>query len=56
MWNKICNWYHTNEIQVTWFIIGNFLAWLVVDLGNQNYIGALLDLIIVVVNYIYRPQ
>jgi hypothetical protein len=56
MWNKICNWYNTNDMQITWFIIGSFLTWLFVDISFGNFLGALFDLIIVVVNYVYRPR
>jgi hypothetical protein len=56
MWNKICNWYNDNDMQITWFIIGSFLTWLIVDISFGNLLGALFDLIIVAVNYVYRPQ
>jgi len=56
MWNKIRLWFDSNEMQLTWFFIGVFGTYFVVDMGNQNYTGALLDAVIVVVNYIYRPR
>jgi hypothetical protein len=56
MWNKIRNWFLDNEMQLTWFIIGNFVAWFVVDIEQHNYTGALIDAIIVAINYIYRPR
>lgn len=56
MYTKIRNWFWDNEVQLTWFFIGLFVMCFVVDVGNQNYLGALLDLIIVTVNYIYRPR
>lgn len=55
MWNKIRSWFHENDVQVAWFIIGNFAAWFVVDIGNQNFFGAAMDAIVVVVNYAFRP-
>ena len=56
MWNNICQWYSDNEMQLTWFFIGVFATWFVVDIGDQNYLSALVNLIIVAVNYIYRPR
>ena len=56
MLSKISTWYSDNEMQLTWFFIGVFSTWAVVDVGNQNYLGALFDAIIVIVNYIYRPR
>lgn len=56
MFTKIRNWFLAHEMQVTWFIIGTFATWFLVDLGRQNYVGALVDAIIVIVNYIYRPR
>lgn len=56
MLNKIRNWCVAHEMQLTWFIIGTFVTWFLVDLERQNYVGALVDAIIVVINYIYRPR
>jgi len=56
MWNNIRRWFASNEMQLTWFIIGVFSTWFIVDMGNQNYTGALWDAVIVAVNYIYRPR
>jgi hypothetical protein len=57
MWTTtIRNWFKDNEMQLTWFFIGVFGTYFVVDMGNQNYVGALLDAVIVVVNYITRPR
>lgn len=50
------NWFKENEMQLTWFIIGVFTMCFVVDIGHQNYTGALVDAIIVTINYIYRPR
>ena len=56
MWENIRRWFKLNELPLTWFIIGVFAMCFVVDIGKQNYIGALLDAVIVVINYIYRPR
>ena len=56
MWNKLVAWFRYNELPLTWFIIGTFATWFIVDLERQNYVGAAVDVIIVVINYIYRPR
>ena len=56
MLSKIRNWYVGNEMQLTWFFIGVFLSIFVADVEAGNYFGALLDAVIVVINYIYRPR
>lgn len=56
MWTNIRRWFSSNELQLTWFFIGLFAMSFIVDVGNQNYSGALLDAIIIAINYIYRPR
>jgi hypothetical protein len=56
MFDKIRAWFTMYEMEITWFVIGTFLTWLIVDIGRGNYTGALVDAIIVAVNYIYRPK
>lgn len=56
MLDKFLNWFRMYEMEVTWFVIGTFSAWFFVDLGRANYTGALVDAIIVGINYIYRPK
>jgi hypothetical protein len=56
MWNKIRFWLHENDRQLTWFFIGLFVMCFFVDMGKQNYPGAVLDAFIVGINYILRPR
>ena len=56
MWTKIRQWLYENDRQLTWFFIGLFTMCFVADIGRQNYFGAMLDAIIVVINYILRPR
>ena len=56
MWTNIRRWFSDNELPLTWFFIGVFATWFVVDIERQNYLGALFDAIIVAVNYAYRPR
>jgi hypothetical protein len=56
MWYNIRRWFSDNEMQLTWFLIGLFVMCFFVDMGKQNYPGALIDAVIVVINYILRPR
>ncbi len=56
MLDKILTWFRLYEMEVTWFVIGTFATYFIVDLGRGNYTSALVDAIIVVINYIYRPK
>jgi hypothetical protein len=56
MWTKIRQWLYENDRQLTWFFIGLFSMCFIIDMGKQNYSGALMDAIIVAINYIYRPR
>ena len=56
MLSKIKSWFADNEMQLTWFFIGVFLSMFVADVEAGNYFGALLDSVIVAVNYAYRPR
>lgn len=56
MWTTIRQWFADNEMQLTWFFIGVFLSMFVADVEAGNYFGALLDAIIVAINYAYRPR
>ena len=57
MWTTtIRNWFKDNEMQLTWFFIGLFIMCFFVDMNKQNYFGALMDAIIVAINYTLRPR
>lgn len=56
MWNKIRIWLYENDRQLTWFFIGLFVMCFFVDMNKQNYFGALMDAIIVAINYTLRPR
>ena len=50
MLSKIRDWFIRYNFEITWFLTGWFSAYLVVDLSAGNLFGALIDLVIVVVN------
>lgn len=49
--NKIKLWYHKNQTEITWFLMG----WLVLaglqDLGQANYVGATISFVLAYINY-----
>jgi len=56
MLNKIRNWYLGNEAEITWFFIGLFTAFFIVDLGQHEFLNATIDLALVIINYIFRKR
>lgn len=56
MFSKIRQWGRENEMQITWFIIGSFAVWFIVDLERHNLVGMAIDAFVVAVNYAFRPQ
>jgi hypothetical protein len=55
MLSKIRQWGRENDYQITWFIIGSFVSWFLVDLGRGDYLGATIDAVVVAINYAFRP-
>lgn len=55
MLNKIRQWGRENDYQITWFIIGSFVSWFLVDLGRGDYVSAAIDAFVVAVNVAFRP-
>jgi hypothetical protein len=56
MLSKLRQWGIENDYQITWFIIGSFTAWFLVDLGRGDYVGAAIDAFVVAVNVAFRPR
>ena len=50
---KFRQWYLRNYNEITWFLIGFLIMGALVDLGQQDYVGALLCLGIAFVNYLF---
>ncbi len=51
MWNKIYNWLVAHDFQISWFFIGYFTSEFFQDFARGNWLGAVLDLFIIVLNY-----
>jgi hypothetical protein len=51
--DKLVNWYHTYYNEITWFIIGWLSLDLLHDFAYGNWIGMLIDAILIVINYAF---
>lgn len=43
MFNKIKDWYYKNYTEITWFIVGFLTMDAIIQLGQNNIIGALIS-------------
>jgi len=48
---NIKNWYHTYQVEITWFVIGVLFYSFLLALANGNGIGAMIDLALIYLNY-----
>jgi hypothetical protein len=48
---KFKQWYFTNYLEITWFVIGFMVAEGIADLGNHNYTGAAISFGLAALNY-----
>ena len=49
--NSIKRWYLENSTEITWFLIGVLTLSGLQDLGNGNYLGALVSFGLAYINY-----
>lgn len=54
--NKFTQWYFRNHTNITWFLIGFLVMGGLVDIGRENYTGALISFAIAYVNYCFRNR
>ena len=47
------NWYTRNYVQIAWFIIGWMSMATLVDFSKGDWLGVVLDIILVWINYIF---
>ena len=50
MLSKIHDWFVRYNFEITWFLTGWFSAYFLVDFSQGNWLGCLIDLILVTVN------
>lgn len=56
MENKIRNWFYRYNTEITWFIIGAFVAWGIDELLHGNFVSALIDFGVAYLNYILNKR
>jgi hypothetical protein len=49
-------WYLRNYTEITWFLIGFLIMAGLVDIGNDNYTGAVISFGIAWINYIFSKK
>lgn len=49
--DKFINWYNTYYNEISWFIIGWLSLDLLHDFGQRNWLGMLIDAILIFINY-----
>ena len=54
MWDKIRTWSYINRVEITWFLIGLFIAFGIRDVDIGNWIGAGLNFGLAWINYLLR--
>ena len=54
MLTKIKNWFIRYDFEICWFLTGWFTSQFFVDFSQGNWLGCLIDLIIVVINVAFR--
>lgn len=54
MLTKIKNWFIRNDFEIQWFLTGWFTSQFFVDFGQGNWVGCIIDLIIVTINIAFR--
>ena len=54
MWDKIRTWGYKNSLQITWFLIGLFVAFGIKDAEVGNWLGVGLNWGLAYINYLLR--
>jgi hypothetical protein len=49
-------WYLRNYTEITWFLIGFLIMSAIVDIRNNNYLGAFISLGLAYINYIFSKR
>jgi hypothetical protein len=51
MLNKIYQWLVKYDFEISWFFIGYFTSEFFQDFARGNWVGVILDIVIIVLNY-----
>jgi hypothetical protein len=55
MLSKFKKWYTQNDVEITWFIMGTLVVFILNDFANGFYISGLITLLVAYINYTLRP-
>ena len=56
MWTKFIAWHNAHYVQISWFLIGMFIAFGINDLGKGDYLSAVIDFGLAVANFIFQDK
>ena len=56
MLNKIRSWHSDNYLEITWFLIGTFIAFGFSDIANSNWGWAIIDFGLAYINFAFRKD
>ena len=51
--DKFVNWYNEKYVEITWFIIGILVQAFLLAIASGNGIGALIDAVLIYINYYF---
>jgi hypothetical protein len=53
MMKKFFDWYATHLVEITWFLMGWLVLSAMIDVSNDNYLGAFTNVILAGANYLF---
>lgn len=56
MWNKLVAWHDAHYVQISWFLIGSFVAFGINDINQHDYLFATVDFSLAIANYIFQDK
>lgn len=56
MLNNFRQWYLRNYTEITWFLIGFLVMAGLTDIGQGNYVGAVISFGIAYINYVFSKR
>ena len=56
MLKKLLAWHDAHYVQISWFLIGLFVAFGVSDFGHGNYFGAMINFGLAIANFIFQDK
>jgi len=50
---KFFDWYATHYVEITWFLMGWLVLSAMINVSNENYLGAFTNVILAGANYLF---